>query len=131
MHNVGVVGFGQMGSGIAEVCARAGLDVLVFELTKSLDRAAAKGLIEAAAPVLERIRLTESLQDMHDRDLVIDAIPEIEQAKIDLFAQLDTIVTSPEAVLAPTPHPSRSSGSPQRPPGPNGSSGCTSSTRPR
>ncbi len=67
MKNVGVVGCGLMGAGIAEVCARAGLDVVVVEsspaaaeagharLEQSLDRAAKKGKIANAAEVLARI----------------------------------------------------------------------------
>jgi 3-hydroxybutyryl-CoA dehydrogenase len=109
---VGIIGFGQMGCGIAEVCARAELDVLVCEaneaaavrgsdrLQASLLRAQNKGLITSAEDVAARVRITDDLAHLHDREIVIDAIPEIEQAKLDLFVQLDKIVTSPDAVLA-------------------------------
>ncbi|WP_309648846.1 3-hydroxybutyryl-CoA dehydrogenase [Nocardioides sp.] len=112
MHNVGVVGCGLMGAGIAEVCARAGLDVVVAEssdaaaqagrkrLTTSLQRAEAKGKIDSAADVLARIRVVTALEDLADRDLVIEAIVEDEDAKVALFRRLDEIVTSPEAILA-------------------------------
>lgn len=112
MRNVGVVGCGLMGAGIAEVCARAGLDVVVAEssdaaaeagrkrLTTSLQRAEAKGKIDSAADVLARIRVVTALEDLADRDLVIEAIVEDEDAKVALFRRLDEIVTSPEAILA-------------------------------
>jgi 3-hydroxybutyryl-CoA dehydrogenase len=112
MKNVGVVGCGLMGAGIAEVCARAGLDVVVAEssveaaaagrarLEASLARAEAKGKIESAAAVLERIRLVTDLEELADRELVIEAIVEDEGAKIELFSRLDEIVTDPDAILA-------------------------------
>ena len=112
MRNVGVVGCGLMGAGIAEVCARAGLDVVVAEssdaaaeagrkrLATSLQRAEAKGKIDSAADVLARIRVVTELEELADRDLVVEAIVEDEDAKVALFRRLDEIVTSPEAILA-------------------------------
>jgi 3-hydroxybutyryl-CoA dehydrogenase len=112
MKRIGVVGCGLMGAGIAEVCARAGLEVVVAEssaaaaeigrtrLEKSLIRAEERGRIDSAAEVLERIRVVQDLQELADRDLVVEAILEDEGAKIALFRQLDKIVTSPQAVLA-------------------------------
>ena len=112
MQKIGVVGCGLMGAGIAEVCARAGLEVVVAESTqtaaevgrtrleKSLIRAEERGRIDSAAQVLDRIRVVYGLQEMADRDLVVEAILEDEGAKIALFRQLDKIVTSPAAVLA-------------------------------
>ncbi|WP_122818771.1 3-hydroxybutyryl-CoA dehydrogenase [Nocardioides pantholopis] len=112
MQNVGVVGCGLMGAGIAEVSARSGSDVVVVEssdaaaaagrgrLEKSLSRAEAKGKIDSAADVLARIRVVTSLEDLIDRDLVIEAIVEDEDAKVSLFKELDRIVASPDAILA-------------------------------
>jgi 3-hydroxybutyryl-CoA dehydrogenase len=109
---VGVVGCGLMGAGIAEVTARAGLHVVVAEsseaaaaagrarLEQSLARAEAKGKIDAAAVVLERIRVVTDLDELADRDLVVEAIVEDESAKTELFTRLDKIVTSPDAILA-------------------------------
>ncbi|MDN5895009.1 MAG: 3-hydroxybutyryl-CoA dehydrogenase [Nocardioides sp.] len=112
MKKIGVVGCGLMGAGITEVCARAGLDVVVAESTdaaaeagrarleKSLQRAESKGRIESAADVLAKIRVVTDLNELADRDLVVEAIVEDEDAKTDLFRQLDKIVTSPDAILA-------------------------------
>jgi 3-hydroxybutyryl-CoA dehydrogenase len=112
MKRIGVVGCGLMGAGIAEVCARAGLDVVVAEssqaaavtgrnrLEKSLIRAEERGKIDSATDVLNRIRVVEGLGLLADRELVVEAILEDESAKVALFKRLDQIVTSPQAVLA-------------------------------
>jgi 3-hydroxybutyryl-CoA dehydrogenase len=112
MKRIGVVGCGLMGAGIAEVCARAGLDVVVAEssqaaavtgrnrLEKSLVRAEERGKIDSATDVLDRIRVVECLDLLADRELVVEAILEDESAKVALFKRLDQIVTSPHAVLA-------------------------------
>ena len=112
MDRVGVVGCGLMGAGIAEVVARAGVDVVVAEsgpeaaaagrarLVKSLERAESKGKIESAAAVLDRIRVVTDLGELADRELVVEAIVEDEHAKTELFRALDKIVTSPDAILA-------------------------------
>ncbi|HEX5540680.1 MAG TPA: 3-hydroxybutyryl-CoA dehydrogenase [Micromonospora sp.] len=112
MQKIGVVGCGLMGAGIAEVSARAGLDVVVVEssqaaadagrerLAGSLRRAEAKGRVADAAAVLERVRVVTDLEALADREIVIEAIVEDEAAKVELFGKLDRIVTSPDAVLA-------------------------------
>nr|WP_099023693.1 3-hydroxybutyryl-CoA dehydrogenase [Mycolicibacterium palauense] len=114
IERVGVVGAGQMGAGIAEVCAKAGAQVLVYEpteelitagrarITGSLDRAAAKGKLsesdrDAAAA---RLTFTTDMADLADRQLVIEAIIEDETVKTTVFAELDRIVSDPDAVLA-------------------------------
>jgi 3-hydroxybutyryl-CoA dehydrogenase len=102
-----------MGSGIAEVCAKAQTDVVVVKaddraasqararLEKSLQRAQGRGKLggQSAADVLARIRVATDLDELADRDLVIEAIVENEPAKIGLFERLDTLV-SPDAILA-------------------------------
>lgn len=112
IQRVGVVGGGLMGSGIAEVHARAGKDVIVVEssptaadaarqrLEASLKRAESRGKVESASAVLDQIRVVEDLTELADRQLVIEAIIEDEGAKTDLFRRLDEIVTDPEAILA-------------------------------
>ena len=109
---VGVVGCGLMGSGIAEVCAKAGLDVIVAEssedlaaagrkrIESSLRRAQEKGKIDNADEILARISVGTSLDSMADREIVIEAIREDEAMKLALFADLDRIVSSPDAILA-------------------------------
>ncbi|WP_445321592.1 3-hydroxybutyryl-CoA dehydrogenase [Nocardioides sp. GXZ039] len=112
MSKVGVVGFGLMGSGIVEVTARQGLDVVVVEanaaagdagrarLEKSLRRAVDRGKLDSAEEVLDRVRVETDLEALADRDLVVEAILEQEAAKVELFKQLDAIVTRPDAILA-------------------------------
>ncbi len=112
MERIGVVGCGLMGAGIAEVAARAGLDVVVAEsssqaadagqarLERSLQRAESKGKIDSAAEVLTRIRLVTDLGELADRDLVMEAVVEDEKIKSDLFRRLDEVVTSADAVFA-------------------------------
>ncbi len=111
---VGVVGCGQMGAGIAEVCARSGLDVKVAETTgealelgrtrllSSLERAAARGKIspEERESAVERLSFTTDLGEFADRDLVIEAVVENEQVKTEIFQILDQVVTRPDAILA-------------------------------
>jgi 3-hydroxybutyryl-CoA dehydrogenase len=109
---VGVVGCGLMGAGIAEVCARAGKDVVVAEasdaaasagiarLEASLTRAESRGKIRSASEVLARIQLVTDLDALADREFVIEAIVEDETAKTSLFGQLDKIVQDADAILA-------------------------------
>ncbi|MEU2281146.1 3-hydroxybutyryl-CoA dehydrogenase [Streptomyces sp. NPDC013178] len=111
---VGVVGCGLMGAGIAEVCARAGLDVVVHEvsegaaaagrarLTASLDRGVRRGKLSDAEhdTALGRLRVTTDLADLSDRDLVVEAATEDEAVKVELFAELDRIVAREDALLA-------------------------------
>ena len=110
----GVVGAGLMGSGIAEVCARAGLDVVVGEvdagrcedaqrrIEQSLGRAASRGKITAEEhdSVLGRITYTTRLEDLADRQFVVEAVVENAEAKTSVFAMLDRIIESDEAVIA-------------------------------
>jgi 3-hydroxybutyryl-CoA dehydrogenase len=112
IHRVGVVGCGLMGAGIAEVCARAGQDVVVAEssqaaldagrqrLEASLKRAESRGRLASAAEVLDRIRIVDDLEALADRTFVVEAILEDEAAKSTLFQRLDRIVEDPNAILA-------------------------------
>jgi len=114
IERVGVIGAGQMGAGIAEVCAKAGAQVLVYEpteelaaagaarITASLDRATAKGKLSDTErdAALANLGFTTSLADLADRQLVIEAIVEDEGVKATLFAELDRVITDPDAVLA-------------------------------
>ncbi len=114
IERVGVIGAGQMGSGIAEVSAKAGAQVTVYEpteelvaagrdrVTGSLERAASKGKLsdDDRDAALSRLTFTTDLADLADRQLVIEAVVEDEAVKGRIFAQLDELVADPDAVLA-------------------------------
>ena len=113
IQRVGVVGGGTMGSGIAEVCAKAGLDTRIVEINaaaveqaqrriaKSLDRALARDRITSEAHDAAQAALSYShdLADLADRDIVIEAVIENLPEKRRIFGILDEI-TPPHAVLA-------------------------------
>jgi len=113
---VGVIGGGLMGSGIAEVCARSGVDVTVVEvdesrlgqtrakIDKSLDRAAGSGRLEAGdrAAAGDRLAYTTSLDDLEGADAAIEAIIENEQTKRDLFLKLDEVLPDAEFLASNT-----------------------------
>ncbi|WP_338678056.1 3-hydroxybutyryl-CoA dehydrogenase [Streptomyces sp. SCSIO 30461] len=113
IERVGVVGCGLMGSGIAEVCARAGLDVVVAEsgaaaesgrarIAESLGRAVDKGKLSAADrdAALARIAVVDDVSQLADRDLVVEAVAEDADLKVEVFSRLDAVVKNPDAVLA-------------------------------
>ncbi|HHC07161.1 MAG TPA: 3-hydroxybutyryl-CoA dehydrogenase [Actinobacteria bacterium] len=114
IERVGIVGGGQMGGGIAEVCIKAGVDVIVREVSDelvdrarsaieaSLAKAVERGKLtpEARDEALGRLRLTTDLEDFADRQLVVEAIVEDEDAKRQVFAELDRTVADPDAILA-------------------------------
>ena len=105
IEKVGVVGCGLMGSGIAQVAAQAGCQVIVREVSqelvqkgltsieKNLARMVEKGTFTAAqsAEIRGRLHGTTNLEDFRDRDLVVEAIIEQLPAKRELFTVLDTI----------------------------------------
>lgn len=113
ISKVGVVGCGLMGSGIVEIAAKAGLDVVVREMNddalaagkgrieKSLGRAVSKEKMtqEAMDEALGRIEYTTSLDDLGPCDLVIEAIVENLEAKNELFGALDGIC-GPDTIFA-------------------------------
>jgi 3-hydroxybutyryl-CoA dehydrogenase len=114
IERVGVIGAGQMGSGIVEVSARGGVDVVVYEptedliaagrkrITGSLERAASKGKLseEDRDSALAKLTFSTDLADLSDRQLVIEAVIESETVKAKIFAELDDLITDPDAVLA-------------------------------
>lgn len=114
IERIGVVGCGLMGSGIAEVCARAGLDVTVHEvdqaaldrgrqrLATSLERAVKAGKLDEAGKeaALGHFRFTTDLGDFADRQLVVEAVVEDEAAKVEVFRALDKVVLDDSAILA-------------------------------
>ncbi|GFG72045.1 3-hydroxybutyryl-CoA dehydrogenase [Mycolicibacter senuensis] len=114
IQRVGVIGAGQMGAGIAEVSARAGVDVKVFETTdalatagrnrivKSLERGVSKGKITERErdDAVANLTFTIDLGELADRQLVIEAVIEDDTVKSKIFAELDRVITDPDAVLA-------------------------------
>ena len=113
IRKVGVVGAGTMGNGIAQVCAAAGLEVVMQDIGEaqlerglatiggSLDRLIKKEKIGEAdkQATLARIETTTSLEELADADIVIEAATENEALKLDIFAQLDGLCRA-DAILA-------------------------------
>jgi 3-hydroxybutyryl-CoA dehydrogenase len=113
IRELGVVGAGFMGSGIAEAAARAGVTVKLYEpddgplqlsrsrIESSVARVVERGRLseEDAAALVDRIAWSTDLESLSGADLVVEAIVEDEQIKADTFRQLDA-VAKPEAILA-------------------------------
>jgi 3-hydroxybutyryl-CoA dehydrogenase len=112
IRKVGVIGAGQMGNGIAHVCALAGYDVLLNDMTReriegalatingNLARQVKSGKIteEERSKALKRIGPAERFEDLEDCDLVIESAIEDEQVKRKIFAELSKVV-KPEGLL--------------------------------
>jgi 3-hydroxybutyryl-CoA dehydrogenase len=113
IERVGVIGAGQMGTGIAHVLSLAGMDVIIEDvnaealdratalIARNLHRQAARGLVkeELIEPALRRIHTAQSLDDMKSRDLVIEAATEDEEVKRKIFQDLCTRI-GPNTILA-------------------------------
>ena len=114
IDRVGIVGGGQMGGGIAEVCAKAGVDTVVVEVSeefaersrtgieRSMDKAVQRGKLadEDMAAALGRLRFSTDRSDLAGSDLVIEAVVEDLAVKQELFGDLDRIVASDRCILA-------------------------------
>ena len=114
IQRVGVIGCGLMGSGIAEVCARNGLEVLIQEATvaameagqkrlvTSLDRALGANKIteEERDSAIKNLHFTTDVADLADRQLVVEAVIEDETLKTNIFKSLDKVITDENAILA-------------------------------
>ena len=114
IERLGVIGGGLMGSGISEVGARAGLDIITVEVDDdaakaardrveaSLHHAEERGKIDAAAvdENLARITFTTDLEAMADRQLVVEAATEDESTKLALFSRIGKILDADDAILA-------------------------------
>lgn len=111
---LGVVGGGLMGSGIAEVASRRGIDVVVIEaddeavdrartrIERSLERGMRSGKLtgEERDRALGHLRIATDFGELHDRELVVEAVTEHESTKLEVFRTLDAVVTSEDAILA-------------------------------
>lgn len=114
IEEVGVVGAGLMGAGIAEVCARAGLRVELHDVSeqaldgarrridRSLERAVGSGkLADAdAARAAALIETGTSLERLADVDLAVEAASEREDLKLEIFRNLDAVALKPDVLLA-------------------------------
>lgn len=112
IKNVGVVGAGQMGAGIAQVMAQNGINVILSDsreeavkkaksgIEKSLTKLFEKGKIEEHPPsILARIKVTTQIKDMAHCDLVVEAVSENEELKKSIFKELDSLL-APHALIA-------------------------------
>lgn len=113
VKTIGVIGGGQMGQGIAQVAAQAGISVTIVDaakefadaavgkLRKQIDRLVEKGKLDGPArdQIMGRLKAGASLSDLASCDVVIEAAPEKEQLKIDMFKKLGEICRD-EAILA-------------------------------
>jgi 3-hydroxybutyryl-CoA dehydrogenase len=113
IRKIGVVGAGQMGSGIAQVAAQAGYEVVLRDVEQRLLERGLAGIQRSLGKLLEKGRLTQEQHDaalanlkttltldaLEDCDLIVEAIVENEATKAELFRELDTLV-QPEAILA-------------------------------
>ncbi len=113
VQRLGVVGAGQMGQGIAQVAAQAGLDVIIVDaaldfaqagvgkIKKQLDRLVERSKLEASArdKIMSHLKAGAGHRDLVDCDVVIEAAPEKEDLKLALFKNLGEICKD-EAILA-------------------------------
>jgi len=113
IRKVGVLGAGQMGSGIAHVLAAHEIDVVLFDIAeeqlikaiagieKNLERQAKKGELDSAVipAIVRRIRTTKVMEELADCDMAIEAVTERETLKLEIFRKLDAIM-KPGAILA-------------------------------
>jgi 3-hydroxybutyryl-CoA dehydrogenase len=113
---VGVIGGGLMGSGIAEVCARSGVDVTVVEadderaersraaIERSLGRAVKSGKLDedGRTAALERLAVTSVFEDIEGVDAAIEAVVENEQLKRDVFRRLDALLPDAQFLASNT-----------------------------
>jgi 3-hydroxybutyryl-CoA dehydrogenase len=114
IERVGVVGAGLMGAGIAEVCAKAGVNVTVCDINEaavaagrsriesSLDRAVSTGKLseDSRMASLAQISFVTDIGELADRQMVVEAVREFEDEKLDVFRNLGKIVVDEQAILA-------------------------------
>lgn len=113
IQKIGIIGAGQMGNGIAQVCATQKLEVLIYDISQSsldkglaaisqsLDRLIKKAIIteDDKKTILSNIKTTTQMGDLKNSDFVIEAATENIDLKLKIFKELDAVV-KPEAILA-------------------------------
>lgn len=113
LNTLGIIGAGQMGSGIAQVAAQSGLNIILNDISdemvargtqtiqRSLDRMVQRGRIklDECDRIMRRIEVTTNLSDLAATDFVIEAVVETEDAKVALFQKLDSLCP-PEVIFA-------------------------------
>ncbi len=113
VSTVGIIGAGQMGAGVAQVAAQAGVNILLNDVSeemcrrgletveRNLDRMVQRGRmkLEERDRLLRRIEITHRLEDLATADFVLEAVVENEDAKIALFQRLDKICP-PDIIFA-------------------------------
>ena len=111
--NVGIIGAGSMGIGIAQIASTSNCNVLIFDQNKSASEQALKKLEKVLTRLIEKgkispikkdsilsnIKIVESLESMKDSDLIIEAIVENSAVKKEIFCQIESIVSN-DCVLA-------------------------------
>lgn len=112
IKRIGVLGCGLMGSGIAQVCAQAGYDTLVREINDELLNKGLSNIKKIATKMIEKgqsnvpveeimknLRGTSRMEDMADRDLIIEAVPELLDVKKSTYTELNKI-SREDAIVA-------------------------------
>jgi 3-hydroxybutyryl-CoA dehydrogenase len=113
VNKLGVVGAGQMGQGIAQVAAQAGVDVIIVDaapdfaqmgvakIKKALDRLVERGKMEAAArdATMAHLKAGNAHRDLSECDVVVEAAPEKEELKLGIFKSLGEVCRD-DAILA-------------------------------
>lgn len=113
ISGLGIVGGGQMGQGIAQLAAGAGLEVRVVEANRDLLQRALEGVAnnldklvqrgrlpqEKKAEILKRVKGSQGLEELAGTEIIIEAVPEVEPLKLEIFRKLDSVVP-PQTILA-------------------------------
>lgn len=113
ISGLGIVGGGQMGQGIAQLAAGAGLEVRVVEankellqralegVAKNLDKLVQRGRLpqEKKAEILKRVKGSQGLEELAGTEIIIEAVSEAEPLKLEIFRRLDSVVP-PQTILA-------------------------------
>ena len=113
ISGLGIVGGGQMGQGIAQLAAGAGLEVRVVEanrdllqralegVAKNLDKLVQRGRLpqEKKAEILKRVKGAQGLEELAGTEIIIEAVSEAEPLKLEIFRRLDSVVP-PQTILA-------------------------------